>query len=300
MTSRRAVALLSLIALMIMWGSTFVVTKDAAGEFSPLMLAMLRFLVASMVLVPLALMRGGFSALPRPIPWAPLLWMALTGIAAFSATFTLALVYGSASQGALIYAALPAAIAIAAVLFLGERPSRRRWLGIGLSIAGVSLLIGTGEADTASPNPSIGAAWMIGAVIAWTSYTIVAKRLAHADGIIVIAMVSVLGTAMLVPFAVIEWQGQPEFSPSASGWAGLLFLGIVASALAYIVYGYVLKELDASVVGTYTNLDPIVGVLIAVALYGESLQPGQIVGGLIAFAGMWLASGEERSSRKSE
>jgi drug/metabolite transporter (DMT)-like permease len=98
---------------------------------------------------------------------------------------------------------------------------------------------------------------------------------------------------MLLPFAVIEFLQRDWVSPSMSAWASLLFLSVVASALAYIVYGYVLRELDASVVGIYTNLDPIVGVLIAVLLFGESLHAGQITGGLIAIAGMWLASVED-------
>lgn len=294
MQSRRAFALFALVLLMVMWGSTFVVTKAAARGFSPLVLAMLRFLIASLILVPLALVRGGLKLLPSPRPWGTLLLMAFSGIALFSASFTYALVYGSASQGALIYAALPAAIAVAAILFLGEKPSRRRLAGIVLSIVGVTLLIAAGEPDTGSPAPLTGALWMIGAVLAWTAYTVLAKRLAQADSIVVIAVISVLGTAMLLPFAVAEFLSVETVTPSASAWAGALFMGIVASALAYIVYGYVLRELDASVVGIYTNLDPIVGVIIAVWLYGEVLHTGQIVGGLIAFAGMGLASMEEK------
>jgi drug/metabolite transporter (DMT)-like permease len=60
------------------------------------------------------------------------------------------------------------------------------------------------------------------------------------------------------------------------------------------VYGFALRELDASLVGVYTNLDPIVGVATAVLLLGEELYGGQIAGGLVAFLGMWLASKPER------
>ncbi len=164
-----------------------------------------------------------------------------------------------------------------------------------LSIVGVTLLIAAGEPDTGSPAPLSGALWMIGAVVAWTAYTVFAKRLAHADSIVVIAVVSTLGTAMLLPFAVGEFLQVGTTTPSAAAWTSLLFMGIVASALAYLIYGFALRELDASVVGIYTNLDPIVGVVIAVLLFGEILQTGQIIGGLIAFAGMWLASMEEPS-----
>ena len=93
-------------------------------------------------------------------------------------------------------------------------------------------------------------------------------------------------------YAAIEIAEHGWSNPSLSAWGSVLFLGVVASALAYIVYAFVLRELDASVVGVYTNLDPIVGVLIAVAFFGETLHTGQIAGGVLALIGMWLASAE--------
>ena len=85
----------------------------------------------------------------------------------------------------------------------------------------------------------------------------------------------------------------PWPSPSLQGWLGTLFLGVVASALAFVVYSRALRELDASLVGAYLNLDPIVGVLTAVLFLGETLGAWQILGGVIALAGMWLASSRE-------
>jgi drug/metabolite transporter (DMT)-like permease len=69
-----------------------------------------------------------------------------------------------------------------------------------------------------------------------------------------------------------------------------LFLGALASAVAYVVYSWALRELDASLVGAYFTLDPIVGVATAVVFLGEELRGGQIVGGVIAIIGMWLAA----------
>jgi drug/metabolite transporter (DMT)-like permease len=293
MRTRRSIAIVSLILLMIVWGSTFAITKAAAEEIPPTTLAALRFLIASLVLVPIALQRGGLARLARPIPWRAFAGMALSGVALFAISFNYALVYGSASQGALIYAALPAAIAVAAVIFLHEALSRRRIAGIVLSIVGVTLLIVTGERDAHSPAPLLGALWMLGAVAAWTAYTVFSKRLSETDHVVSITIVTVLGTVMLLPFTAMEWTQQPLPHPSVSAWLGLLFLGTAASAVAYLVYGFVLRELDASLVGVYTNLDPIVGVLIAVLFYGETLHSGQIIGGAVAFAGMWLASAED-------
>lgn len=291
--SRRSLALGMLVATMIVWGSTFVITKAAAQDIAPMMLATLRFCTAAIVLLPYAWLKGNWQSLPRPLPWGALFGMALTGIATFTIAFNYALVYGSASQGALIYALVPAAVAVAAVLFLKERMSKLRIAGIVLSIAGVGLVALGGESDSSSPQPLLGAIWMIGAVLSWAAYTIFAKRLADADQAVTIALVSVLGTLMLVPLAAIELSHAPWHAPSRQAWVGVAFLGVAASALAYIAYGYALRELEASLVGAFINLDPLVGVLTAVLFLGETLRSGQMLGGVIALAGMWLASSGE-------
>lgn len=293
MKRNRTYAILCLIALMIVWGSTFVVTKRAAQEIPPLILATLRFLIAAAILVPIALRRGGLKSLPQPVPWPHLFWMAFWGVAAFAITFNMALVYGAAAQGAIIYALVPAAIALAAMLFLKERPSRWRVVGMVLSVMGVIVVAIGGRSSFDAPSPALGAIWMLAAVIAWSAYTILAKRLANAEPVVTIAVVSTLGAAMLLPIAVIELlSAEGMIAPSLGAWSGALFLGVFASALAYLAYGFTLRVLDATVVGVYTNLNPIIGVVSAVVFLGEVLYGSQIVGALIAFVGMWLASRE--------
>lgn len=292
--SRRSYALVAVILLMTAWGSTFAVTKVTVAEIPPLALAALRFLIAACVLAPIAIARGGLRRLPRPTPIAQLAWMALTGIATFHIAFNYALVHGSATQGALIFALVPVAVVAAAVLVLGEAPAKRRIIGIVLSVVGVAIVVAAGQVDTASPNPLLGGAWMLVAVATWAIYTVVAKRLADADQVVVIACVTVIGAIMLLPPAVVELVSGSVPTPSLQGWLGALFLGLIASALAFLVYSRVLRELDASLVGAFLNLDPIVGVVTAVVFLGETLHGGQIAGGVIALAGMWLASSESK------
>jgi drug/metabolite transporter (DMT)-like permease len=299
LVSRRALALVELILLMLVWGGTFVVTKAVVSEIPPLSLASMRFFLAAGVLAPFAMARGGVRGLPSPLPLGALAMMALSGVVSFSAGFHFALAYTSATQGALIYALLPAAIALAAVVVLKEAPSRRRMFGVVLSVAGVALVVANGQAGTAAPAPLLGAACMLLAVLSWTGYTVFAKRLAAADQIVVTACVSAIGAVMLAPLAAIEVfvAGSWQRAPSLQGWLGFVFLSVVASALAFVVYGRVLRELDASLVGAYTNLDPIIGVLTAVIVLGEPLNVPQMVGGVIALAGMWLASQAGGSER---
>jgi drug/metabolite transporter (DMT)-like permease len=275
---------------MIVWGSTYVVTKATVREIPPLTLAVLRNLIAAGVLVPLAIGRGGLLGLPRPFPVRSLVTMGLTGIAILTVGFNYGLVFGSASQGALIYALGPAAVAIAAVLGLGERLSRRRIAGVLLSVVGAVLVVVSGETDRATPHPLIGALCMLAGVVAWAYYTVVAKRLAGADQIVVIAWVSLIGMAMLLPLAAMELLRNPLPQPTLAAWVGAVFLGALASAGAYVVYSRALRDLDASLVGAYFTLDPIIGVVTAVLFLGEVLRGGQVVGAIVAIVGMWLAA----------
>ena len=276
--------------VMVVWGSTYVVTKAAMREIPPLTLAVLRYLIAAAVLVPTVMVRGGAMRLPRPLPVGPLAWMALTGIVILTVGFNYGLIYGSASQGALIYALSPAAVALAAVFGLREALPGRRLLGIVLSVAGAALVVASGEATSAAPRPLLGALCMLAGVVAWAYYTVVAKRFAGADQLVVIAWVSIIGTAMMLPFAAVELLQGPMPRPTAEAWLGTLFLGAVASAVAYVLYNRALRELDASLVGAWFTLDPIVGVATAILFLGEVLRTGQVVGGIIALVGMWLAA----------
>ena len=297
----RLAPLISLVLVMIVWGSTYAVTKAAVREVPPLTLAVLRFLIASGVLVPIAMARGGLMRLPRPLPLGPLVWMGFTGIALLTVGFNYGLIYGSASQGALVYALGPAAVAVAAVLGLHEKLSRRRIVGILLSVAGAVLVVASGEVDHAAPQPLLGALCMVVGVIAWAYYTVIAKRLADADQVVVIAWASIIGTVMLLPFAAVELLQSAMPRPTLAGWLGTLFLGALGSAGAYVVYSRVLRELDASLVGAYFTLDPIVGVATAVVFLGEVLRGWQIGGSIIAIVGMWLAaSSPSRAERDSK
>jgi len=281
---------------MIVWGSTYVVTKAAVRQIPPLTLATLRYLIATAVLVSVALARGGLLRWPKPLPIAPLVWMGLTGIAILTVGFNYGLIYGSAFQGALVYALGPAAVAVAAVLGLGETLTGRRIAGIILSVAGAILVVSSGESDPAAPQPWLGAICMLAGVLAWAYYTVIAKRLAGADQIVVIAWVAIIGTAMLLPLGIFELLQSPMPKPTMAGWLGVLFLGAVASALAYVVYSWVLRELEASLVGAYFTLDPIVGVATAVLFLGEALSGRQVVGAVIALIGMWLAASASKPS----
>lgn len=288
----RTAAIAAIVAAMTIWGSTFVITKAAAQQFPPLTLGFLRFGFGSLALAALLRMRGEVLAPWRAAPWPKLLLLAFAGVAVFTSAFNYALFYGSAAQGTLLYALVPAAVAVCAAVLLRERLTQRRVLGVALSIGGAALLVAGGEGETLhAPAPLAGAGFMLAAVLAWALYTVIAKSVANADLLQITLAIAILGAALLLPASAIELAVLGRPTPSAAGWLGMLYLAVLASAVAYVLYGFALKHLDASTVGVYNNIDPVVGLVIAFA-FGETLTWVQAGGAAIVLSGMWLASTE--------
>jgi drug/metabolite transporter (DMT)-like permease len=288
--SRRPLALVSVIILMLVWGSTFLVTKESVRELPPFTLGASRFVIATAVLGAIGGIRSGRAMLRRPMPLGQLLLLTTTGVALFIMALNYAMLWGSVTQAAIIYALTPAAVAIAAVIALKEKLSRRRIIGIALSIAGVLIVVATGGKSAAAPHPLLAAIAMLVVVAGWAVYTVVAKQVTNPDQIAVMTWVMGAGALILLPFALVELARGGWPSVSTNGWLGIIFLGVVASGLAYLVYNWALRHLEASVVGVLSNLDPIVGVLSAVIFLGEVLGPWQIVGGVAALGGMTMAT----------
>jgi drug/metabolite transporter (DMT)-like permease len=287
--SGRALSILLLLAAVLIWGSTYVVTKSGVEDMPPMLFALLRYCVASLLLVPLALARGGLRRLPRPVPWGILALMGLTGVALYYTAFNLGLTYTTASQAAMIQSSIPAVTALLAVVWLGERPSARRIVGISLAIVGVVLVVAGEKPEAgASRAPAIGNLLLFGTVLTWSIYTVLAKRLADADFIAVMAAVSVAGTLMLIPAALVEAAAMPVPSIPGDGWLRIAYLGAFSSALSYLFYNRALRDLDASQVGAFSNLAPVVGVVSGAVFLGETITPLALSGGAVALIGVWM------------
>jgi drug/metabolite transporter (DMT)-like permease len=288
--SNRTAASLLLIVVMLVWGSSFTVTKASLAEVPPMLFALLRFGVASVLLLALAQARRGSAKVSRPAPWGTVALMGLTGVTLYYVGYNLSLYYATASQSAMIQSAIPAVTASLAFMFLKERLSLRRVLGIGLSIIGVLLILIVAAPSADARNPPLGGVLMFGAVVVWSVYTILAKQLADFDQLLVTAYVTAIGAALLVPITLFELLSKSLPAISVRGFLSVLYLGAVSSAGGYLLYNRSLKHLDASQAAAYINLLPVVGVATAVLFLGESLVAWQLLGGALVLLGTWLSS----------
>ena len=284
-TDRRGLP--ALLAAVLIWGSTFVLTKGLLDQIGPLTLAVARFLVALMVLVPLA-HRHGFTlrlALTRRY-----LLFGASGVTAYFGLQNLALVFTTAGSAALISALIPATTALWAAVVLKERPTRVQLAGIALSVVGVSLVVRSGLA-LGDVSALIGNLMMLGTTWVWAVYTVEGRRLAADTPALVLSTGSIAaGTLLLLPMAFVELavHGPPELR--WSGVAGIVYLGLAASALTFWLWNWALAHVRAPAAAAAVNLVPVVGLAFAV-LAGEAVTSLQLLGGGIAVVAVALAQG---------
>lgn len=284
-------SIIMLVVTMVIWGSTFVVTKGINEQVQPFTLAFVRVAIGALVLLGCAFVRqvrGGEHSRWSALPWGTMVTMGLIGVVAYYAVFNYSLVYTSASQGALVQSSIPAMTALVAVVWLREHASALRWTGIGLSIAGVLIVFSGAEAQSGSGS-LLGNVLMFISAVLWGVYTSMAKRVANFDAIQVTAGILGAGALMLLPLAAFDVASQGMPTVNLQGWLGMAYLGAGASGLAYMMYSAALKHVDASEAGVYTNLIPIVGVITGVML-GDPLSLRAIVGGAVVLVGVWLTS----------
>lgn len=291
--------LVSILIVMFIWGSAFSVSKLGVSAVPPFLFAFLRNLVASLFLIPFYLYKRKRAKL-QPLPprfYQYILLMGLTGVCLFYIFFNLAMTYMSASTGAIVQGITPAVIAIPAVFFLKEKLDGITILGIVLSIAGV-VLVGFVHAGNSESSTAVGSILMILSVACWATYTIVSKSIHTYDAIVITALSTFTGTVFLIPAVVIELWGRPVPAISWQGWASIVYLGVFASAISYILYNRALKTLTAAQVGNFLNLDPVIGVIIAILFLKEKISGWQVVGGVLVLVGIWLSSAKKNEKVK--
>jgi drug/metabolite transporter (DMT)-like permease len=284
-------SIVMLVVTMVIWGSTFVVTKGINDQVQPFTLAFVRVAIGALVLLVGAFVRqvrGGAHSPWSALPWGGMVAMALIGVVVYYAVFNYSLVYTSASQGALVQSCIPAMTALVAVVWLREHASLLRWTGIVLSMVGV-LIVFSGAAAQSGNGSLLGNFLMFTSAVLWGVYTSMAKRVANFDPLQITAGILGVGALLLLPLSGFEVAAAGMPQVNLQGWLGMAYLGAGASGIAWMLYSAALKHVDASEAGVYTNLIPIVGVALGIML-GEPLSVRAIVGGLVVLVGVWLTS----------
>jgi drug/metabolite transporter (DMT)-like permease len=282
--SARAWALFA--AVSTLWGIPYLFIKVAVdGGMPPVVLAWGRIVLGAAVLLVLAhranvigQMRGHLKA--------------LLGYAVFEVCIPFPLIasgeqHVSSSLAAIIVASVPLNVALLAIRFdREERTTGVRLVGLLVGLVGVALLVGLNASG--STSQLLGAGGILVAAFGYAAGPMILKRgLPDLDPRIAMGGSLTIAALVLTPLAVVDW---PSRTPSGGAFASLVVLGLICTALAFILMTLLIRAIGParSVVITYVN--PLVAVILGVLLLGEHPGPTAIGGLVLILAGSYLAT----------
>jgi drug/metabolite transporter (DMT)-like permease len=275
---------------MTIFGLTFIAIKIALRDLGPYTLAFSRFLIATAAISLFGVNKQTKMDLKR-LPYTRLALMGLLGVTLFFAFQNLALKYTTASSASLILSSIPAVTAVVSSIMLNEKISRMRNMSIGVSILGVFLIILGGPESTLSLGGGmLGDLLILLCAFLWACYTVIGRSLSGRLPYLTITLLSTaFGTLFLGPLSLYEYLTYGPMKISQPTVYALLFLGLVASGFAFLLYNFAVSRLEASEAAIYVNLSPVITVCAANIILDETLSVLQLVGGIVVLSSLYLA-----------
>ena len=286
-TSRLVQIYASLTVLAVVWGNAFVAIRHAVQFMTPVELAAARFLPVVILLggFLLATDRAGTWQLLRE-EWPKVLFMALAGVT----TYHLALNTGEtrvpAGTASLIIALSPAVAAALSTLFLHERVTPLKIFGLAVSFVGLFIVVAFGEGVQFDLQDLGYYLLVLLAACVWGSYGVVGQVVMRRHPQVrVMATTLTLAGLPLVALAPLDFWPRTLTWPT-SVWGAVVFLSLLCTVFAYIVWLNGIRYLGAARVQAFNYLVPFFAVLSGVMLLGERITWGQILGGALIVAGV--------------
>jgi len=282
-------ALLIVVAAMT-WGTTGATMKlvAAGSPMSPLIVGLLRVAIAAPFLWFAARWLAGPIRIGSRGDWKRFL-VAGVAMGVYQPLYFWGVAMTSVAVGSLIaICSAPLLITLLAAMFLGERIDTRTWTALLVGITGAALLT-LGPHGLSKPPPGflIGVALELGAGLSYAVYAVSVKGLVHrAPPLSIAAVTFSIAALSLLPLLFVEWP-----AADARGWALLVYLGVVPTALAYALYAIGLRTTRVTVSGVLTLVEPLTATLLGVLFFGDRLgQVGAVGAALLLVAVLGLTT----------
>ncbi|MFA9557534.1 DMT family transporter [Evansella sp. AB-rgal1] len=289
-----------LTAAMLFFSGNFIVGKSFEGIIPPFTLALLRFVSATIFLLPVCLKTINLNHALWKKEWKPLMGLAITGIVLFNGCLYLSVNYTSSINAAIVDALTPTVAAILGFLILRETISKLQTVGIILSFGGILWIISRGSLDViTSFSFNIGDVIMLIGIIFWALYSIIIKK--HSSKFPTISglvMTMIIGIIILLPISIIEWVtiGFPNLLDGKI-ILGIVYIGIFPSALALLAWYKGVAEIGPAKASIFFNLVPIFTTMLAVIILGEQFTHHQFFGGIVVLFGVYLSTKTRRENK---
>lgn len=290
MDKNKVITPVLLILASLAWAGSFVAVRLTYKEISPVNLGFLRFFIATPIMVLLLLLRKKKTRIPSK-ELLPLSILGLTGVTLLYIFQFIGISYTTASTSAVLINTNVIFIAILSAIFLKEKFSLRKSVGVVLSFFGVIVVIFaqmSNEGITSGDTFLIGCIFVILSATCWAVYSIVGKRLlTKYDPFTVTTYAFALGTVFFLPIVFPEIIGVIQ-NISFNGWMAVFYLGLVCSVFAYLAWYYVLSKNEAGRSAVFLNLIPLFTIILSFFV-GEVPTALFLVGAILIIYGVYLA-----------
>ena len=292
----RPVTVLLLALVAFFWALCFPLINLGLSSAPPLKFAGLRALIAGCTVLVLAFV------LRRPLPRGWRIWAALLIVGGGATTLGF---FGMFIGGARVTPGLatvientqPLIAALLAWLLLGESLGSHRRAGLLLGFAGIAVISAPRFAD-GTPNSATGLAILLASAFGVGLANVVLKSLAgRVDVLMAVGWQLLLGSGpLLIAGACVEQRQTVHWDPVFA--FALLTLSLLGTAVASVLWFYLLRRAAVGRLTTYTFLTPVFGLLLSYLLFGERLNVWQISGTVLVLAGVWRMTGSTTSNRE--
>jgi drug/metabolite transporter (DMT)-like permease len=276
-----------LVLMSLIWGANYTVVKYGTGVMDAEAYNGVRVALAAVVLVVMAFAAGARRASARDLLIVAGLGVLGNGI--YQWLFAEGVSRTRAGDAALLLAAAPAFIALIGRVLGVERIHARTVVGIALSIGGIALVVFGGEATSAGRSTLAGNLLCFVGAIAWSLYTVLLKPYTHRVDVLPLSAAALAGGA--VPLVVVATPAIARTSWSHVApltWAAIAYSGIGSLVVAYFFWYRGVRVLGPTRTALYSNLQPVIALLIAWAWLSEVPTPWQWAGAATIIGGVVL------------
>ena len=285
-------AYLLLIITVLLWASNFVVGRGIHELIPPVALAFWRWAAALLILMP-------FAAKPLLMQrdlicrhWKILTLLGVMAISNFSVFIYMALHFTTAINTALISSATPILIVIISGIGYGDRITPKQALGAAVSLTGLLWIISRGDVTVISQvRFSKGDLWTLAAGLNWALYSVLLRRRPRQlNPVAFLASLIMVGLAALLPVYLWELASGTVFQVSLSAAAGVIYIALFPSLLAYVCWNKAVASVGANKAGFFMHLMPVFSAIMAIGFLDERLEAFHLAGILLIFMGILLVT----------
>lgn len=293
---------LMMLIAVIVWAFAFPFIRIGLDELSFINLTIMRFfIVCCILLILLVILPKKFSRLQKK-DIIPIFILGFVGVIVYHLGLNYGELYVSPGAASLIIATIPIQILILAVIFLKEKITSIKLLGIILAMLGVLIISIWGTKDEVFEIKYITAAIAIFiAAGAGAFYTIAGKKLlARYSGLSLTVYAMLLGSIGLLPLTINSSLISQVTNLSIKGWFALMFLGIFSTVIGYVIWYIALEKKAASEISIYLYLIPVLSTVISYFLLNEGITLMFILGGMLVISGLAIVNKKTKIVEKQK